>query len=157
MPERPIYFTKPDQEEEMNITPGEKGCITLFAGGFFGGIAGGASIIGGSGVDLRVGVEVGVGMSAFTGGIIMALTSSERAEKLAKEGRRRAYLEALKGCVESAIGLALAGGTAGYGVADIPGAVIGGSVGVLVGGVGFGQLAFARVSSGLREAQKLKQ
>lgn len=157
MPERPIYFTKPDQEEKTPLSVGQVGCVTIFAGGVFGGIAGGASnFIWGSEVGLRVGVEVGVGMSGLMGGVIMGITSADRAEAFAKEGRkRRAYVEALRGCLESAIGLAVAGGIAGYGVADIPGAVIGGSIGVLIGSVGFGQVTFGSVSRAVKNRESV--
>lgn len=155
MPERPIYFTKPDQEEKTPLSVGQVGCVTIFAGGIFGGIAGGASnFIWGSEVGLRVGVEVGVGMSGFMGGMIMGITSGERAENFAKEGRkRRAYVEALRGCLESAIGLAVAGGIGGYGIADLPGAVFGGSMGILVGGLGLGQVTFRTVSRTLKNRE----
>lgn len=154
MPERPIYYTQPDEQDKTPITLGQTGCVILFAGGVFGGISGVASnFIWGSEVGLRVGVEVGVGMSGLMGGGIMGIASAERAENFAKAGRkRRAYVEALRASLESAIGLAIAGGTAGYVTGDIPGAVIGVAVGVLIGGGGLSQVAFANVSRGLKEA-----
>lgn len=157
MPERPIYFTKPDQEEKTQLDVKGVGCVTLFAGGMYGGIAGGVSnLFWGPEVGLRVGAEVGIGTASFMGGITLGLISAERAEDFAKEGRKgRAYIEALRGCLEYAIGFAVAGGTAGYGIADVPGAVIGGSIGGLVGSVGLGQVTFGSVSRAVKNRESV--
>ncbi len=145
MSERPIYSTKPDQEPERRpITLGQIGGITLFADGVFGGAVG---LIWGP----QAGIETAIGMSGFMGGMMLGVTSFERAERFAKEGRsKRAYLEALRGSFETAVGLAIAGATTGQAIAEVPGALIGGGFGAFVGIGGFGQFAFATVSRELR-------
>lgn len=155
MPERPIYFTKPDVEEKSVLDAKGIGCVTLFCGGLFGGIAGGVShFIGGSDAGLR-GIEVGLGFSGFMGGVMLGMTSSERAEAFAKEGRKkRAYVEALKSCMEAAVGFGIAGGSAGYGVANNTGAIMGGFIGMFIGAVGLSQLTFGGVERILSEREK---
>lgn len=153
MPERPIYCTQPDQDSKKSFTIGETGCLSLLVGGFLGGVTGGvSSFIWGSDVGLGVGVEVGVGTGACAGGAIIGITSAERAVNFAKAGRKkRAYVEVLRASLESAIGLAISGGTAGYAINDIWGAIIGGATGAFIGGGGVGKFAYMKVSKCFKE------
>ncbi|MCL4365757.1 hypothetical protein M1437_00845 [Patescibacteria group bacterium] len=147
--ERPIYSTEPDQPEsiKMSLKDAVMGAVIMSA------MFGGASWLI---WEPRVGIEVGVGTGGLLGGILLSPLSSDRAVELAKDGKKtRAYVEALRASLESAIGLASAGVIWGYGIGDTKGAIIGGVGGVFIGGIGFGQIAFGGVSRALRERAEI--
>lgn len=132
---------------ERNLAPInqlEIGTAVLACDVIYGGIAG---LVWGP----EAGIQVAIGTTGFMGGTILGLTSMERAQEFAKENRRgRAYVEALRGSFEAAVGLALTGATAGHAIAEIPGTLIGSGVGGIVGFIGFGQISLGLVSRELK-------
>ncbi len=121
--------------------------ITLSAGGmgvFYGGLS---HLVWGS----QAGLEVGLGLGGLTAGLALGINSSNRAERFAKEGRPiRAYVEALKSLIESAMGVGVMGAAVGFHLGHIPGAVLGFGVGALIGGGGNWMLVLSKVERGLR-------
>lgn len=136
MPERPIYYTTPNPEQNP-IASSRLQLIAAGAGmGVFTGIVVGAAsaYFGGPEAGLRMGTETGLAMGSFMSGIILWMPAKEKAVKFAEEGRkRRAYVEALRGSLESALSLAVSFGTVGLMVGDVPGAVAGGVLGAFIG------------------------
>lgn len=119
--------------------------LSAFMGGFYGGLTG---VI----WNWQVGAEVGVGLASLTAGVTLSMVSSEKAVELAQQGRKvRAYLKALEGNFESAIGLAVAGATTGFGIAGPEGILWGGIPGALVGAVGFGQITLWELSKAFKQ------
>lgn len=123
----------------------ELGAVVLACDLIYGGAAG---LIWGP----EVGTQVAIGMTGLVGGVALGVSSMERAQEFAKMSRRgRAYVEALRGSFETAVGLAIAGATVGHSIGEIPGTLIGGGVGAFIGLGGFSQGAFAAVSRELRD------
>lgn len=89
----------------------------------------------------QVGAEVYIGSVGIIGGISLGIASSNEAIEFARKGKRiGAYLKALESTLEAAIGLAVAGAAAGFGIAGPEGAIWGAATGGIFAGVGeFGQ------------------
>ena len=100
----------------------------------------------------QVGTEVGIGLGSATAGILLGIESSNRAVELAGGGKKvRAYLEALESTLKTAIGLAVAGATAGFGIAGPEGAIWGAATGALIAVGGLGQCNARFLSEAFRQ------
>lgn len=113
-------------------------------GAIFGGTAYGISrVVAGADAADNIGIGVGGTIAAGMGGLIMGIASEQRAEELAREGKRkRALLKAFQASVETSLGWGAAGGISGYEAKGITGAMIGASIGAVIGLGSFGTRKF---------------
>lgn len=104
----------------------------------------------------QVGTEVGIGLASFGGGILLGIESSNKAAEFAREGKKvRAYLKALESTLETAILLAVAGATAGFGIAGPEGAIWGAVAGTFIGEAGHGQITMHLLSEAFRQRHQI--
>jgi len=83
---------------------------------------------------------------------LQGIESSNRAIEFAKKGKTlQAYLKALESTLEAGLGMAVAGATAGFGIAGHEGAIWGAATGALIAVGGLGQYNVRSLSEAFRQ------